>query len=230
MSLLKHLPNFITCLNLIFGCLAIHEIFTGRLELVIYYVIAAGVMDFFDGFAARLLKVTSAIGKDLDSLVDMVSFGLVPSFVMMSMVSQTGARGYWSFAPLCIAAFSALRLAKFNNDSRQTDTFYGLPTPANAFFCCSLPILLQKGILDNFLTDDLFLVLLSIVLSILMVMDVKLLALKFANFGWKGNEARYLILIISVIGLATFQLVALPFIILLYLISSIFVNTLNINK
>ncbi|MBU2915540.1 MULTISPECIES: CDP-diacylglycerol--serine O-phosphatidyltransferase [Reichenbachiella] len=224
MRLRNFVPNFLTCLNLIFGCLALIEIFDGHYDRAIYYVFLSGVADFFDGFAARLLKATSNIGKDLDSLADMVSFGVVPAFVMFKMIEENAEQDYLPYVALIIVAFSALRLAKFNNDERQSDSFHGLPVPANALFLCALPFLASAEVFQSTLSNPWVLVVISIVMASLLVTDVKLLALKFKHFGWKGNEARYLILGLSLVGLATFQVMALPFVIVFYFIGSIFVN------
>lgn len=227
MSIRNSIPNALTCLNLFFGCLGLIAIFDGNYESAIYYVILSGIADFFDGFAARMLKATSNIGKDLDSLADLVSFGVVPAFVMFKMIEENTALGYMSYLALIIAIFSALRLAKFNNDPRQSDTFFGLPVPANALFICALPFLAQHSFFSSALSLDWLLVLISCMMSMLLVSDVKLLALKFASFGWKGNGARYIVIIVSIALLASFQVIAIPFVILFYFVSSIFTNWLN---
>ncbi|MCV9388113.1 CDP-diacylglycerol--serine O-phosphatidyltransferase [Reichenbachiella ulvae] len=227
MSIRNFIPNGLTCLNLLFGCVALIAIFDGRYDEAIYYVILSGVADFFDGFAARMLKATSNIGKDLDSLADLVSFGVVPAFVMFKMIEAHSSSSYMPYLGLGIAIFSALRLAKFNNDERQSDTFYGLPVPANALLICALPFLAKEPFFVDLLSKDWVLVAISILMSFLLVSDVKLLALKFANFGWKGNEARYLVMVISLIAIATFQVIALPFVILFYFVASIFTNMLS---
>lgn len=227
MSIRNFIPNGLTCLNLFFGCIALIAIFDGRYDEAIYYVILSGVADFFDGFAARMLKATSNIGKDLDSLADLVSFGVVPAFVMFKMIEANSDWSYLPYFALVIAIFSALRLAKFNNDERQSDTFYGLPVPANALFICALPFLAQEEAFQMPLALPWFLVSISILMSFLLVSDVKLLALKFAGFGWKGNEPRYLVIGISLIAIATFQVIALPFVILFYFVASIFTNMMS---
>lgn len=214
-------------LNLIFGCLAIREIFTGELENVIYFVLCSGIADFFDGFIARLLKVSSPIGKDLDSLVDMVSFGLVPAFTLWAMIRSIDHGSILAYIPFSIALMSAYRLAKFNNDERQRDAFYGLPTPANALFCCALPLLVEKDIFSSALLSTEILAVISIVMSYLLVMNIRLIALKFKHFGWRENELRYLIFCLALVSLATFQLIALPFLIMFYVIASIFTNILS---
>lgn len=159
MSIKKHIPNAITCCNLLCGCLAIVQAFEGNLVYAAYLVGLAAIFDFFDGFAARLLKVASPIGKDLDSLADMVTFGVVPGIVMYKLIVFLGLveinfdplhtisenSFYYIFCKyiwVLIPIFSAIRLAKFNNDTRQTSSFIGLPTPANAIFICSVPLIL----------------------------------------------------------------------------------------
>ncbi len=180
MSIKKHIPNAITCCNLLCGCLAIVQAFEGNLVWAAYLVGLAAIFDFFDGFAARLLRVTSPIGKDLDSLADMVTFGVVPGIVMFQLISigsvylLDGSAGGWTIYPplsalpetvamkppfyveypkyiaFLIPVFSAIRLAKFNNDTRQTTSFIGLPTPANAIFICSIPLIIGNYPLDFF--------------------------------------------------------------------------------
>lgn len=227
MSIKNSIPNGLTCLNLFFGCLGLIAIFDGNYDTAIYYVVLSGVADFFDGFAARMLKATSNIGKDLDSLADLVSFGVVPAFVMFKMIEQNTQQSYMPYLALIIAVFSALRLAKFNNDPRQSDTFFGLPVPANALFICALPFLAQQRFFSSALSLDWLLVLISAMMSLLLVSDVKLLALKFSHFGWKGNEARYVVILVSLVLLVSFQVIAIPFVILFYFVSSIFTNWLS---
>ncbi|PIB36827.1 CDP-diacylglycerol--serine O-phosphatidyltransferase [Reichenbachiella sp. 5M10] len=230
MSIRNFIPNLLTCLNLIFGCLAMIEIFGGAYDQAIYYVFLSGIADFLDGFAARLLKATSNIGKDLDSLADMVSFGVVPAFVMYKMIEANTTIEYVPYIALIIVAYSALRLAKFNNDERQTDTFHGLPVPANALFLCTLPLLAEEPIFFDVLSNPWWLALISVGMASLLITDVKLLALKFKHFGWKGNEARYVILGGALVALLTFQLLAIPFVIVFYFLGSIIVNRLAISK
>ncbi len=162
MNIKKHIPNAITCCNLLCGCLAIVQAFEGNLVYASYLVGLAAIFDFFDGFAARMLRVASPIGKDLDSLADMVTFGVVPG-VIMYKIALFGQQTYieeatfgpqiisefWSkIIPLCcfvVTIFSAIRLAKFNNDTRQSDSFIGVPTPAIALFVCSLILVYGVG-------------------------------------------------------------------------------------
>lgn len=212
----RHIPNLITCLNLLTGALGCIEIVEGRFENAIYYVAVAGLFDFLDGFAARLLSVKSDIGKELDSLADMVSFGLLPALFMMQLL-KTGDEAYLPYFGLLIAVFSALRLAKFNVDTRQTDQFIGLPTPANTLLITSLvffPIALPIWVLLVITTVSCF----------LMVAPFPLLALKFKSFGWKGNEARFILVVSCVLLLIVFKSAGLTAIVPLYLILSFIGN------
>ncbi|UXP33251.1 CDP-diacylglycerol--serine O-phosphatidyltransferase [Reichenbachiella agarivorans] len=230
MTIRNFIPNMLTCLNLVFGCLALITIFEGQYDHAIYYVFLSGIADFFDGFAARMLKASSNIGKDLDSLADMVSFGVVPAFVMFKMIEANSVMAYLPYVGLIVAVFSALRLAKFNNDERQTDSFHGLPVPANALFLCTLPLLAVEPIFADILSNQWVLGGITVVMASLLITDVKLLALKFKHFGWEDNEARYIILGASIVAIATFQLLALPFVIVFYFIGSIFVNLLDARR
>ncbi len=262
MNIKKHIPNAITCCNLLCGCLAIVNIFEGHLIWASYLVVLAAVFDFFDGFTARLLKVSSPIGKDLDSLADMVTFGLVPGIMMfflfnyMSFSRPVGilyTADYTSYIAFVIPLFSAIRLAKFNNDPRQTSSFIGLPTPANAIFFCSIPFILKHMIehqssesvnensswpyyhVDLFQTSAPYLlfnqyklvwIAITILFSFLLVAEIPLLAIKFKHFKWKDNEIRYLFLILSLLLLIILQLIAIPLIIILYILISVVSNTL----
>jgi len=243
MNLKKHIPNAITCGNLLCGCLAIIQIFEGNMVWASYLVGFAAVLDFFDGFAARLLKVSSPIGKDLDSLADMVTFGAVPGLMMHRMLDmgylvnhqafQLIAEFKWlMFLPLLITIFSAVRLAKFNNDTRQSESFIGLPTPANAIFICSIPLIvnwdthfdLRGDVIIHFLIHPYTILILSVVLSYLLVAELPLFSLKFKSFGWKGNEIRFVFLALSLASLIAFQYLGLPLIIVLYVLLSVVNN------
>lgn len=242
MNIKKHIPNAITCCNLLCGCLAIVQAFEGNLVWAAYLVGLAAVFDFFDGFAARLLRVTSPIGKDLDSLADMVTFGVVPGVVMFQLM-KIGFDAYtidgpandgWTIYPptttntmtylaFLIPIFSAIRLAKFNNDTRQTTSFIGVPTPANAIFICSIPLILKYSAFTITL-NPYVLVGSTIVLSLLLVSEIPLFALKFKFFGWKGNRIRYVFLALSLALLITLQFVGIPLIIVLYVLMSLITN------
>ncbi|MEO9966038.1 MAG: CDP-alcohol phosphatidyltransferase family protein [Reichenbachiella sp.] len=224
MNIRNIIPNALTSLNLAFGCLAVIEIFEGRLEYVIVYTILSGVADFFDGFAARILNSTSNIGKDLDSLADMVSFGIVPALVMYKMIQIAAPGTYWPYFSVLVAIMSGLRLAKFNNDERQSDQFFGLPTPANAFLIISLAYLVADGVWVALLSDLWVLIMITTITSLLLVIDIPMMAFKFKQYGWKGNELKYIFLIISLGLIVLFQLISLPMIIALYIVLSVAVH------
>ncbi len=144
----KHLPNAITCANLFSGCIGIVFAFQGNLVVAAYAIFLSSIFDFFDGLASRVLNSYSFIGKDLDSLADMVSFGVLPSVIMYELLLQApqieGISHILNFVAFLLPVFSALRLAKFNNDTRQSGSFIGLPTPANAILIASLPLIVQQ--------------------------------------------------------------------------------------
>ena len=211
--MIRHIPNFLTCCNLLCGCFGVVFVLEGRTVPAAYFVWVAGLFDFMDGFAARLLKVSSPIGKELDSLADMVSFGLLPSLVMYKMMVVAGAPSYLPYVAFSIAAFSALRLAIFNLDERQSDSFRGLPTPANALLLTALPLLPSIALLKDYRVLT-FIIILS---SYLLVSGIELFALKFKNFSWADNKIRFTFLALSVLLLITLHLAAIPVIILLYI-------------
>lgn len=210
--MIRHIPNILTCVNLAIGCIGIYYTLTGKEPIAFYFVIAAGLFDFLDGFAARLLKVQSEIGKQLDSLADLISFGLLPSFYMLQLLNEQESPFYWIAVGITI--FSALRLARFNLDDSQSDSFKGLPTPANAIMLTSL----------SFVSFNLFeytLISISVFSCVLLVSPIRLIALKFSSKGWKRNEWRW-ILIIGIVGFfAVFQLTFIPFLIPFYIVISI---------
>lgn len=215
----KHIPNFLTCCNLACGCVGVISLIEGWNVPVAYFVWLAGVFDFFDGFAARWLKMTSPIGKELDSLADMVSFGLVPSLFLYTTLSLESPFSYLPYIAILMAICSALRLAIFNLDETQSDSFKGLPTPANAFFITALPFL-QSPIFD-IVYSPLVMAIITVVFSLLLVSRIELFALKFKNFSWNDNKIRFTFLGIAVLLLAVLKLAALPLIILLYIALSL---------
>ena len=235
MSIKNHVPNAITCLNLFSGCIAVVMAFRGLFFYALLFVILAAVFDFFDGFAARLLHASSPIGKELDSLADMVSFGVAPSVVVFTQLSWLdGAGKFLPFGAFLIAVFSALRLAKFNVDDRQTTSFIGLATPANALFFMGLFVIVDpltpvasylephRGLIHPILFQPAVVMLLVVFFSCLLVSEIPMFSLKFKSFRWEDNRVRFIFLGLSLILLVTLQFVALPFIILLYLLSSVF--------
>ncbi|ATP57070.1 CDP-diacylglycerol--serine O-phosphatidyltransferase [Pedobacter ginsengisoli] len=212
----KHIPNAITCANLFSGCIGIVYAFNGALETAAYFVLLSGIFDFFDGFAARLLNVKSNIGKDLDSLADMVSFGFLPGVVMYQLLSQSDyTLSYLPYLAFIITVFSALRLAKFNNDTRQTEDFIGLNTPMNTLFIVSLPFI-QKDY-PSVINSTLLLIALTALLSWLLVSEIRIFSLKFSSTSWAQNKIKYIFLIISVLLIPFLKFAAVPFILVLYI-------------
>ena len=230
----RHIPNFLTCCNLVCGCLGIIALLEGRDIPIAYFVWAACIFDFLDGFAARLLKISSPIGKELDSLADMVSFGVLPALWMYTVIADlskytiVSVDGTFAFLPyfaLLIAVASGLRLAIFNLDKTQSDSFKGLPTPANALFITALPFLDTPFF--RFVHSPGMLVAFCVVFSALLVSRIDLFALKFKNFSWRDNKVRFTFLAIAVILLAVLKLAALPLVILSYIALSLGVRMLS---
>ncbi len=237
MNLRAYLPNFLTSLNLLSGSIGVVLALDGLLHTAAFFVILASVFDFFDGFLARLLKAYSLMGKELDSLADLISFGLVPSIIIykyMQMASPdwgflVSSYNIFPFLAFVITIFSALRLAKFNIDEQQSDRFRGLPTPANAIFIISLPIVLKFGNSDHYfftlysgLTENFWLMLvLIVVLSTLLVSELPLFSLKFKNVSFKTNKIRYLFLLGSFFLLLFFGIFGLPLLIIFYIFLSV---------
>lgn len=224
----KHIPNLLTCCNALLGSLAVVFALRGFLETAIFLILGAALFDFLDGFAARLLNAKSFIGKDLDSLADVISFGLAPAtilYIWMDLCFTNLPPTLQSFPlnllPYCafiVVPFSAYRLAKFNNDERQEHEFYGLPTPANAFFLAFLPFAANYlPPLDNFWV----LLFLTFFFSILLISEFPMFSLKFVNFSFKPNAVRYIFLFLSAFLLIAFQLAGFPLIILLYIFISL---------
>lgn len=226
MAIKKHIPNTITCCNLVSGCVAIAYAFSGNVELSFTWIIIGAIFDFFDGMSARLLNVSSPIGKELDSLADVVTFGVAPSTILFSELSVMSypailepLRPILPFTAYIMAAFSALRLAKFNLDERQALGFIGLPTPANALFWGSLIIGAGKW-LEATPFMVFFLLGGILISSWLMVSEIPMFALKFKEWGWKGNQVKYIFLLTCIPLLAIFGLTGLAIIIAWYVIIS----------
>ncbi|WP_127845289.1 CDP-alcohol phosphatidyltransferase family protein [Psychroflexus aestuariivivens] len=235
----KHIPNFITLMNLLFGCVAVIFAVQGNLLLSGAFVCLGIFFDFFDGLAARLLNVKSDLGLQLDSLADMVTSGVVPGIIMCQLIAtalgdHAGSNLLSSDTPwmvyvgLIITLASCYRLAKFNIDDRQTDAFIGLPTPANAIFILSLALIADQqsnSFLVTWIENPYILILISVLSALILNAELKLFSLKVKNLNFKTNWYRYFILILSVLGLVIFKYVAIPFIIVLYILLSIIVNT-----
>ena len=201
MGLKKHIPNAITCCNLISGCIATVFALMGNFPMALLWIVMGAVFDFFDGMTARLLHVSSPIGKELDSLADDVTFGVAPSAMIYYELCAMDYPAFMEplrpilpYFAFLMAAFSALRLAKFNLDERQHYGFIGLPTPANALFWGSL-ILGQHAFLVSAKFNALFLLLFMLMFSFLLVAEIPLFALKFKNLSWTDNKIKYIFLI-----------------------------------
>lgn len=237
------IPNIMTLGNLLCGCLGIVFVFEGNLLYASYLIFIAGILDFLDGFVARLLNQHSEIGKQLDSLADMVTFGALPSFILAKLIqlsvnqnsiltdfvpsnllSQTHLP-LLAYIAFVLVLFSCLRLAKFNIDTRQSDSFIGVPTPANAFVVAAFPLILEFNPEYKFLIlNSTILISYTLIMSYLLISEIPLFALKFKDFSWKSNQIKYIFLIFSLILLITLQFVAIPLIIFLYIIMSVISN------
>jgi CDP-diacylglycerol---serine O-phosphatidyltransferase len=219
----RNIPNFITCLNLLFGSIAIVYVFQHRFADASWMIVYAAIADFFDGMAARLLKAHSPIGKELDSLSDMVSFGVAPGMIIYQLIGTSP----YNWIGLFIPVFAALRLAKFNIDTRQTFYFIGLPTPASALFIASFPLIILHDshwhavYLSNINFTIWFFVCIAIICSALMVAPVKLFSLKIKDTSWSSNKTRYVFLLLSLISFLVLGYTAVPLILLLYIILSL---------
>ncbi len=222
----RQIPNSITCCNLISGGIATYFAFGGELKLAFLFIVIGAVFDFFDGMAARLLGVSSPVGKELDSLADNVTFGLAPAAMVFHQLSvseypesMNGIAEYIPFIAFIISAFSALRLAKFNLDERQATSFIGLPTPAHALFWCSLLV----GLSDFFAEMEyawIVLIVTAFISSIMLVAEIPLFALKFKNLSWKDNWVRYVFILSCVPLLIIFKTSSFAVIIAWYVLLS----------
>lgn len=230
MSIRQHIPNAITCGNLVSGCFSILFSFSGMPVAAAIMVFVAGLFDFLDGFSARLLDAHSPIGADLDSLSDVVSFGVASGFIMYHLMCEGMMHPLWQLGNVslfaCLAfllpVFSAVRLAKFNVDTRQTTSFIGLPTPPMAIFMASLPLAFwQMGVLGQPVLDPYLCLGVVLLFSVLMVCNRPFFSFKMKSVSWKGNQVRWIFLMLAVAGFAAFRFVALPFILLAYILMSV---------
>lgn len=217
--MLKHLPNTLTCLNLLCGVISILYATQGRYDLCLLLMVISAVFDFLDGFAARLLKAYSAIGKELDSLADLVSFGVVPAILLQERFAQTVLLAqlpeYLGWFPLILAAFSALRLAKFNLDDRQTDNFIGLPTPAAALMIATGLYASASsgtnGLWNIWLNEPYTIPLVTLLVAYLLVSGQPMFSMKIKSLKWKDNQLRYTYLILVALSLPAWALIGLKF-------------------
>jgi CDP-diacylglycerol--serine O-phosphatidyltransferase len=268
------IPNIMTAMNMLSGVLAIILTLSGRLDLAPFFIFLGAILDFFDGFLARKLGADGEYGKQLDSLADMVTFGVAPGMIMLNVIivaiylegplygmnfqeyahfqmnnwinamfhgvpnSLDASIKYLPFIGLFIPFFSMFRLAKFNIDVRQTDSFIGLPTPLNTIFFCFFPLLLlynfnslsvNSGYI-YYVLDPYVLSILVVVMSVLLVSELPLFSLKFKHMGWKENEARFIFLILCLLLIVFFLVWSIPIIVILYLSFSLSLQKFNSKK
>ncbi len=234
----RHIPNFVTILNLLSGSIAIVFAFEGNLLLSAWFIAFAAIFDFLDGMLARLLNARSEVGLQMDSLADVISFGLAPAMMVYQMMQMSfnvpfvyfSGKNMVAFSAFLIAAFSALRLAKFNVDDSQQDSFLGLPTPADALFFASLPVVLFQaekdgaeiivGLLKNFWA----LLAATVIFSVLMVSNIRLFSLKLKSLSFQGNQIRYIFAGLVVPMILVLKLYALPLVVVLYILLSLVNN------
>ena len=247
--MIKQIPNIITSLNLLCGCVAIMFAVSGDLVSASFFAFAGIFLDFFDGLAARVLNAQSQVGLQLDSLADVVTSGVLPGIVMVQLLSEaltgtsldisaifsdtsnnTSIESYLPFIGLLIAVASGYRLAKFNVDTRQTTSFIGLPVPANTLLILSLPLILNfqasQQITEVILTPW-FLIIITLVSCVLLNAEIPLFGLKFKTWNFKDNAVRYLFLISSILLLVVLKFIAIPIIIFLYILVSLFWKPLD---
>lgn len=235
MNIKKHIPNSITLINLLCGCIALVFTSKDQFEMAFFFVSLGIFFDFFDGFFARLFKVSSPLGLQLDSLADMVTSGVVPGFVMYKMMSSgsafmnEGVLQYFPYLGFIITLGSCYRLANFNIDTRQTDSFIGLPTPANALFILSLPLVLQyysasSLLVLEILTDKWILLLISLFSAYILNAEIPLFSLKIKKFNFKDNALQFLFLATSFLMLFFLQYLGVTLIIVFYVLLSIINN------
>ncbi len=244
MNMIKQIPNIITSLNILCGCVAILFAVSGDLITASFFVFLGIFFDFFDGLAARLLKAQSEIGLQLDSLADVITSGVAPAVVMFQLFNlsyfqdmhtltgtfsldgwNVGFNNYLPLLGLLIAVASAYRLAKFNVDTRQTSGFIGLPTPANTLLILSLPLILQfqySEFAESIILNQWFLIGMTLLSCILLNAEIPLFALKFKTWDFRSNAVRYVFLMLCVVLLVLLKFLAIPFIILLYILLSVF--------
>ena len=228
MNIRKYIPNTITCLNLVSGCIASVMAFEGNLLFALLWIVAAAVFDFFDGLAARALKAYSPMGKELDSLADVVSFGVAPGMILFTSLriwassSSAGCLSeYIPYIAFVVPAFSGLSLAKFNIAERQTTSFIGLPVPAHALLWSSAAYSLQEWLLSGQTWVVVVMIAAFCATSYLLVSEVPMFSLKIKSLSWKGNELRYILIIASALLIISFGFIGISGAILLYILLSV---------
>ena len=229
MKLFRHIPNTITSMNLLCGAMGVIFTFQGELNIAFYLMLAAAVCDFFDGFTARLLNAYSATGKELDSLADLISFGLLPSLMLHRRLIEGGMTGFWTYLPLLICLFSAIRLAKFNLDDRQSENFLGLATPACALWCGSLIFAADYGAMSvaELLHGKTIIMIASVVLPLLLVSEIPMFSLKFKrNSPYNRIRITFICIVAAIAAAALILKINWGYIVLLSLTCYIFFNLL----
>ncbi len=223
----RNIPNTLTCLNLFSGCIASVMALKGQYDYALLFIIIGAVFDFFDGLAARVLHAYSPIGKDLDSLADDISFGAAPAFIVFSLFKEMhypagweGISAVFPYIAFFIAVFSGLRLAKFNNDTRQTSSFIGLPVPANALFWASL-VAGSHSFLVSEHFHPLYLALMVCLFSGLLVSEIPMFSLKFKNLSWKDNKVSFTFLLVCIPLLIFFKVSGFAAVIVWYILLSL---------
>ena len=236
MKIKKHIPNLITLLNLLCGCIALVFIVDLNFEMAFYFVALGIFFDFFDGFFARLFNVSSPLGLQLDSLADMVTSGVVPGFAMFFLLANSqhtiSALVLWPYFGFVITLGACYRLANFNIDTRQSDSFIGLPTPANALFVLSLPLILKYSNLDLVqvaLKNEWFLLGITIVSAYIMNAEIPLFSLKIKDFSVKKYQLQLFFLVVSMVLLAFLQFLGIAIVIVFYVFLSVIKNFLQKN-
>lgn len=226
-AIVRNIPNTLTSCNLFSGCIAAYMAFHGNYKEALLFIVLGAMFDFFDGMTARLLHVSSPIGKELDSLADDITFGLAPAAIAFSLFKEVyypdflmPVAGIMPYTAFLIAVFSGLRLAKFNIDERQTSSFIGMPTPANALFWASLAVGGYSFLIsDNF--NAIYLFVLVVVMSLLLVAELPMFSLKFKDLSWGHNKISYIFLIVSLPLLIIFQLSGIAAVIIWYILLSL---------
>jgi CDP-diacylglycerol--serine O-phosphatidyltransferase len=249
MAFKKHIPNILTLLNLLSGTIAVFFAVKEELIVAALFVFLGIFFDFLDGFAARILKVQGELGKQLDSLADVVTSGVVPGIVLFQLILSAVSNNEWtikghgieelplkeylsviylvSAIGLLFTLAAAYRLAKFNIDERQTNSFIGLPTPAAALVVLSIPFILNFStheFVTQLIQKTWFLVVLTLILSYLMNAEIPLFSLKFKDYSWKNNKVKFIFIIITLMLVITFQFIAIPLVILMYILLSLIEN------
>mgnify|MGYP000258165367 FL=1 len=235
----KEIPNLLTLGNLLAGSIGLWFVMQGDLVSASYCMFISLICDFFDGFLARALQAYSDLGKELDSLADMVSFGVLPAFILFSLVELScgsqctvGIFGFYKpFLVFALVLMSAYRLAKFNIDTRQSDQFIGVPTPANGLFIASLPLIIHfQPEYTAYILSFKGLLIYSVVMSYLLVCELPLLAFKFKTWDWKSNQVKFIFLIFCIAALVMLKFAAIPVLVIAYILLSGLIFLLNPNK